>query len=144
MRRTVPRALYDWRFPPRATAFPSVLMHTRMPSDPLQSQQARKLISAHVRSPDDAVVPASQPRASSTQPATILDKIIKKQGASRWRSSKLYLACLRAPMATRSARFTNMPIVRNTHTGMTQIPDGIKEAAQSLAMTPTMILRLIE
>ena len=37
-----------------------------------------------------------------------------------------------------------LPIVRNTHTGMTQIPVGIKEAAQSLAMTPTMILRLIE
>lgn len=37
-----------------------------------------------------------------------------------------------------------LPIVRNTHTGMTQIPVGIKEAAQALAMTPTMILRLIE
>ncbi len=37
-----------------------------------------------------------------------------------------------------------LPIVRNTHTGMTQIPVGIKEAAKSLAMTPSMILRLIE
>ena len=37
-----------------------------------------------------------------------------------------------------------LPIVRNTHTGMAQIPVGIKEAAQSLAMTPSMILRLVE
>ncbi len=37
-----------------------------------------------------------------------------------------------------------LPIIRNTHAGMTQIPVGIKEAAQSLAMTPSMILRLIE
>ena len=37
-----------------------------------------------------------------------------------------------------------LPIVRNTHAGMTQIPAGIKQAAQSLAMTPPMILRLIE
>ena len=37
-----------------------------------------------------------------------------------------------------------LPIVRNSHAGMTQIPAGIKEAAQSLAMTPSMILRLIE
>ena len=37
-----------------------------------------------------------------------------------------------------------LPIVRNTHTGMTQIPVGIKEAAKSIAMTPSMILRLIE
>ena len=37
-----------------------------------------------------------------------------------------------------------LPIVRNTHTGMTQIPVGMKEAAKSLAMTPSMILRLIE
>ncbi len=37
-----------------------------------------------------------------------------------------------------------LPIVRNTHAGMAQIPVGIKEAAQSLAMTPSMILRLIE
>ncbi len=37
-----------------------------------------------------------------------------------------------------------LPIVRNTHAGMTQIPVGIKEAAQSLAITPSMILRLIE
>ena len=37
-----------------------------------------------------------------------------------------------------------LPIVRNTHAGMTQIPVGVKQAAQSLAMTPPMILRLIE
>jgi osmoprotectant transport system permease protein len=37
-----------------------------------------------------------------------------------------------------------LPIVRNTYAGMTQIPVGIREAAQSLAMTPSMILRLIE
>ena len=37
-----------------------------------------------------------------------------------------------------------LPIVRNTHTGMTQIPPGLTQAAQSLAMTPMMILRLIE
>ena len=37
-----------------------------------------------------------------------------------------------------------LPIVRNTHAGMTQIPAGLKQAAQSLAMTPPMILRLIE
>ena len=37
-----------------------------------------------------------------------------------------------------------LPIVRNTHAGMAQIPVGIKEAARSLAMTPGMILRLIE
>ena len=37
-----------------------------------------------------------------------------------------------------------LPIVRNSHASMTQIPAGIKEAAQSLAMTPSMILRLIE
>ena len=37
-----------------------------------------------------------------------------------------------------------LPIVRNTHAGMAQIPASLKEAAQSLAMTPPMILRLIE
>ena len=37
-----------------------------------------------------------------------------------------------------------LPIVRNTHAGMRQIPVGIKQAAQALAMTPQMILRLIE
>ena len=37
-----------------------------------------------------------------------------------------------------------LPIVRNTHAGMTQVPVGIKQAAESLAMTPPMILRLIE
>ena len=104
-----PARATTWRFSPGVTALPSVLMHARMPSDPLQSQQARKLISAHVRSPDNAVMPASQSGASSTQPATIMDKNLKKQGASRWRSSKLYLACLRAPVATRSARCTDLP-----------------------------------
>ena len=37
-----------------------------------------------------------------------------------------------------------LPIVRNTHAGMTQIPRGVRQAAQSLGMTPPMILRLIE
>ena len=37
-----------------------------------------------------------------------------------------------------------LPIVRNTHAGLTQIPPGMKQAAQSLGMTPPLILRLIE
>ena len=37
-----------------------------------------------------------------------------------------------------------LPIVRNTHAGLTQIPRGVKQAAESLGMTPPMILRLIE
>ena len=42
------------------------------------------------------------------------------------------------------AVYALLPIVRNTHTGMSQIPAGLKQAAESLAMTPSMILRLIE
>ena len=37
-----------------------------------------------------------------------------------------------------------LPIVRNTHAGLTQIPRGLKQAAQSLGMTPPMVLQLIE
>ena len=37
-----------------------------------------------------------------------------------------------------------LPIVRNTHAGLTQIPRSVKQAAESLGMTPPMILRLIE
>ena len=37
-----------------------------------------------------------------------------------------------------------LPIVRNTHAGLTQIPRGMKQAAQSLGMTPPMVLQLIE
>ena len=37
-----------------------------------------------------------------------------------------------------------LPIVRNTHTGLTQVSPGLKQAAQSLGMTPPMILRQIE
>ena len=42
------------------------------------------------------------------------------------------------------AVYALLPIVRNTHAGLTQIPRGMKQAAQSLGMTPPMILRLIE
>ena len=37
-----------------------------------------------------------------------------------------------------------LPIVRNTHAGLAQIPHGMTQAAQSLGMTPPLILRLIE
>ncbi len=37
-----------------------------------------------------------------------------------------------------------LPIVRNTHTGLTQIPNGIKQAARSLGMGNGMVLRFIE
>ncbi len=37
-----------------------------------------------------------------------------------------------------------LPIVRNTVAGLTQIPRGVKQAAESLGMTPPMILKLIE
>jgi len=37
-----------------------------------------------------------------------------------------------------------LPIVRNTHTGLSQIPRGMKQAAQSLGMTPRLTLQLIE
>ena len=42
------------------------------------------------------------------------------------------------------AVYALLPIVRNTHAGLTQIPRGVKQAAESLGMTPPMILRLIE
>ncbi len=42
------------------------------------------------------------------------------------------------------AVYALLPIVRNTHAGLTQIPRGMKQAAQSLGMTPSLILRLIE
>ncbi|MCY7389125.1 MAG: ABC transporter permease subunit [Burkholderiales bacterium] len=42
------------------------------------------------------------------------------------------------------ALYALLPIVRNTHAGLTQIPRGMKQAAASLGMTPPMILRLIE
>ncbi len=42
------------------------------------------------------------------------------------------------------AIYALLPIVRNTHAGLTQIPPGMKQAAQSLGMTPRLILRLIE
>ena len=42
------------------------------------------------------------------------------------------------------AVYALLPIVRNTHTGFTQIPPGMKQAAQSLGLTPPLILRLIE
>jgi osmoprotectant transport system permease protein len=42
------------------------------------------------------------------------------------------------------AVYALLPIVRNTHAGLTQIPRGMKQAAQSLGMTPPSILRLIE
>ena len=37
-----------------------------------------------------------------------------------------------------------LPIVRNTHSGLTQISPGMKQAARSLGMTPPMVLRQIE
>jgi osmoprotectant transport system permease protein len=42
------------------------------------------------------------------------------------------------------ALYALLPIVRNTHAGLTQIPRGMTQAAQSLGMTPVTILRLIE
>lgn len=37
-----------------------------------------------------------------------------------------------------------LPIVRNTHVGLTQIPAGMTQAAQALGLTPSLTLRLIE
>jgi len=37
-----------------------------------------------------------------------------------------------------------LPIVRNTHSGLSQVSSSMKQAAASLGMTPPMILRLIE
>jgi osmoprotectant transport system permease protein len=42
------------------------------------------------------------------------------------------------------AVYALLPIVRNTHSGLAQISPGMKQAAQSLGMTPPMVLRLIE
>lgn len=42
------------------------------------------------------------------------------------------------------AIYALLPIVRNTHSGLVQIPRGMKQAAQSLGMTPPMVLQLIE
>ena len=37
-----------------------------------------------------------------------------------------------------------LPIVRNTHAGLTQVPQGLKQAAQSLGMGASLVLREIE
>jgi osmoprotectant transport system permease protein len=42
------------------------------------------------------------------------------------------------------AVYALLPIVRNTHAGLTQVTKGVKQAAQSLGMTSTQALRLIE
>lgn len=42
------------------------------------------------------------------------------------------------------AVYALLPIVRNTHTAITQIPRGMRQAAQALGLTPPLILRLIE
>ncbi len=42
------------------------------------------------------------------------------------------------------AIYALLPIVRNTHSGLTQISRGMKQAAQSLGMTPRMVLSNIE
>jgi osmoprotectant transport system permease protein len=42
------------------------------------------------------------------------------------------------------AVYALLPIVRNTHAGLTQVPRGIKQAAQSLGLPPSHILKLIE
>ncbi|MEQ1515532.1 MAG: glycine betaine ABC transporter substrate-binding protein [Usitatibacteraceae bacterium] len=42
------------------------------------------------------------------------------------------------------AVYALLPIVRNTHAGLVQVSSGMKQAAQSLGMTPSQILRLIE
>ena len=42
------------------------------------------------------------------------------------------------------ALYALLPIVRNTHTALTQISVGMRQAAQSLGMTPRTILRRIE
>lgn len=40
--------------------------------------------------------------------------------------------------------FALLPIVRNTHAGLTQTPPGLREAALSLGLPPPAVLRLIE
>lgn len=42
------------------------------------------------------------------------------------------------------ALYALLPIVRNTHSGLTQISHGLKQAAQSLGMTPRMVLTQVE
>ena len=42
------------------------------------------------------------------------------------------------------AVYALLPIVRNTHAGFTQIPRGMKQAAQALGMSPLQVLALIE
>jgi osmoprotectant transport system permease protein len=42
------------------------------------------------------------------------------------------------------AIYALLPIVRNTHAGLTQVPRGVTQAAQSLGMTAPMILRHVE
>ena len=42
------------------------------------------------------------------------------------------------------AIYALLPIVRNTHAGLTQIPRGMKQAALSLGMTPRQTLQLVE
>jgi osmoprotectant transport system permease protein len=37
-----------------------------------------------------------------------------------------------------------LPIVRNTYTGLTQVPVGTKQAGLSLGMSPPLVMRLIE
>ena len=42
------------------------------------------------------------------------------------------------------AVYALLPIVRNTHSGLTQISHGMKQAAASLGMTPRMVMRNVE
>ena len=42
------------------------------------------------------------------------------------------------------AVYALLPIVRNTHAGFSQIPSGMKQAAQALGLSPSLTLRLIE
>ena len=42
------------------------------------------------------------------------------------------------------AVYALLPIVRNTHTAISQIPAGMKQAAQALGLTPFLTLRLVE
>jgi osmoprotectant transport system permease protein len=37
-----------------------------------------------------------------------------------------------------------LPIVRNTHTGLLQVPNGISEAARSLGLSSRQVMRLVE
>ena len=42
------------------------------------------------------------------------------------------------------ALYALLPIVRNTHTALRQIPPGLRQAAQALGLTPALTLRLVE